>query len=58
MPYAVSGDGIVTYKALIEFDNPELKLRPGMTASVSITYAERDDALAVPNAALRGRKRE
>jgi HlyD family secretion protein len=44
---------VVTYNAIIEFDNPELKLRPGMTASVSIIYAERNDVLAVPNAALR-----
>lgn len=44
---------VVTYNAIIEFDNPELKLRPGMTANVSIIYAERSDVLAVPNAALR-----
>lgn len=44
---------VVTYNAIIEFDNPELKLRPGMTASVSIVYAERDDVLVIPNAALR-----
>lgn len=44
---------VVTYNAIIEFDNPELKLRPGMTANVSIIYAERIDVLALPNAALR-----
>ncbi|HEY5962055.1 MAG TPA: efflux RND transporter periplasmic adaptor subunit, partial [Polyangiaceae bacterium] len=44
---------VVTYNAIIEFDNPELKLRPDMTANASIVFAERADALAVPNAALR-----
>ncbi|HMA94670.1 MAG TPA: efflux RND transporter periplasmic adaptor subunit [Polyangiaceae bacterium] len=44
---------VVTYNAIIEFDNPEFKLRPGMTASVSIVYAERNDVLVIPNAALR-----
>jgi HlyD family secretion protein len=50
---ATTVQNVVTYNAIIEFDNPELKLRPGMTASVSITYSERNDVLAVPNAALR-----
>jgi HlyD family secretion protein len=50
---ATTVQNVVTYNAIIEFDNPELKLRPGMTASVSIIYAERDNILAVPNAALR-----
>lgn len=50
---ATTVQNVVTYNAIIEFDNPELKLRPGMTASVSIIYSERDDVLAVPNAALR-----
>jgi HlyD family secretion protein len=36
-------------------ENPELKLRPGMTANVTFVYAEKDDALRVPNAALRFR---
>ncbi len=46
---------VVTYNAVIDADNPNLKLRPGMTATVSITYAERDDALTISNAALRFR---
>jgi HlyD family secretion protein len=50
---ATTVQNVVTYNAIIEFDNPELKLRPGMTASVSITYSERNDVLAIPNAALR-----
>lgn len=44
---------VVTYEAVLEVDNPELKLRPGMTASVKIDTAEARDALRAPNAALR-----
>ena len=44
---------VVTYEAVLTVDNPDLALRPGMTASVKITTAAVDDALAVPNAALR-----
>jgi HlyD family secretion protein len=44
---------VVTYDAVLEVDNPELKLRPGMTASVRITTAEANDVLRVPNGALR-----
>jgi len=44
---------VVTYEAVLEVDNPELLLRPGMTASVKIRTAEAADALHVPNAALR-----
>jgi HlyD family secretion protein len=46
---------VVTYDAVIDVDNGDLKLRPGMTANVTITYAQRDEVLAVPNAALRFR---
>ncbi|HSQ62804.1 MAG TPA: efflux RND transporter periplasmic adaptor subunit [Polyangiaceae bacterium] len=46
---------VVTYDAVIKVDNDDLKLRPGMTANVTIIWAERDQALAVPNAALRFR---
>lgn len=45
--------GVVTYAAIVEVENPELKLRPGMTATVTIRSAEAKDALRVPNAALR-----
>jgi HlyD family secretion protein len=44
---------VVTYDAVIDVDNPELKLRPGMTANVTFVYAEKDDILKIPNAALR-----
>ncbi len=44
---------VVTYEAVLEVDNPELLLRPGMTASVKVRTAEANDVLQVPNAALR-----
>jgi HlyD family secretion protein len=44
---------VVTYDAVIDVDNPEQILMPGMTAYVSIAVAERKDALLLPNAALR-----
>lgn len=45
--------GVVTYAAVIEVDNPEVKLRPGMTATVSIRSAEARGVRRLPNAALR-----
>jgi HlyD family secretion protein len=44
---------VVTYDAVIDVDNPELKLRPGMTANVTFVPAEKNDVLRVPNAAMR-----
>ena len=44
---------VVTYDVVINVDNPEQILLPGMTAYVSIAVAERKDVLLVPNAALR-----
>jgi len=44
---------VVTYPAVIDAPNPDRKLRQGMTASVNITSARKDDALRVSNAALR-----
>lgn len=46
---------VVTYDAVIDVDNPELRLKPGMTANVTFVIARRDDVLRVPNAALRFR---
>ncbi|TWT40432.1 Macrolide export protein MacA [Phycisphaerae bacterium RAS1] len=46
-------DNVVTYTTLIDVDNSELLLRPGMTATVMFEVARVDDALQVPNAALR-----
>jgi HlyD family secretion protein len=45
--------GVVTYKAVLDIDNSELLLRPGMTATATIKVMEVGDALLVPNAALR-----
>jgi HlyD family secretion protein len=44
---------VVTYDAVIDVDNSELKLKPGMTANVTFVYAEKKDVLKVANAALR-----
>jgi len=44
---------VVTYPAVIDAPNPDRKLRQGMTASVNITSARKDEALRVANAALR-----
>ncbi|MES1982577.1 MAG: efflux RND transporter periplasmic adaptor subunit [Pseudomonadota bacterium] len=46
---------VVTYDVVVAVDNPDQILMPGMTAYVSITVAQRPDALLVPNAALRFR---
>ena len=46
---------VVTYAAIITAANPELMLKPGMTASVTVETDRRDDVLRVPNAALRFR---
>jgi HlyD family secretion protein len=44
---------VVTYDTVIGVTNADLKLKPGMTATVSIITAERTNALKIPNAALR-----
>lgn len=53
---------VVTYNVIIGIENPEMKLKPGMTANITITIDQRDNALKVANAALRytppGMKRE
>ncbi len=46
-------DGVVTYKAVLKVDNSNMALRPGMTATASITVNKRENALLIPNAALR-----
>lgn len=45
--------GVVTYEALLSVDNSDLALRPGMTATATITTATRTGAVMVPYAALR-----
>jgi HlyD family secretion protein len=45
--------GVVTYDAVIDVDNTDKSLRPGMTANVTFVLAEVSDAIKIPNAALR-----
>lgn len=49
---------VVTYAAIISAPNPELRLKPGLTANVTIEVARREDVLRVPAAALRLRPAE
>jgi HlyD family secretion protein len=46
-------DGVVSYLTVLQVDNSDLSLRPGMTATAEITTTKRDNALLIPNAALR-----
>ena len=46
---------VVTYATVIDAPNPELKLKPGMTATVTVEVARRDNVTRIPNAALRFR---
>ncbi len=48
-------NGVVTYATVIAVDNPALELRPGMTATITVSTRHRAAVLAVPNAALRFR---
>lgn len=45
--------GVVTYDAVIDVENPDKSLRPGMTANVTFVLAQVADAVKIPNAALR-----
>src|SRR2546430_12392853 len=44
---------VVTYNVVIDVKNPEQKLKPGMTANLTITIDERNNVLKVPNSSLR-----
>lgn len=52
---AITNQNVINYDCVIGVNNSDLKLLPGMTANVSIVIAERDNALKIPNAALRFR---
>src|SRR5205814_1660720 len=54
----ITVQNVVTYDTVIAVNNDELKLKPGMTANVSIIVAHRDEALKISNAALRFRMPE
>ena len=51
----ITVQNVVTYDVVITVDNQDLKLKPGMTANVSIIVANKSDVLKIPNAALRFR---
>lgn len=44
---------VVTYNVVISVDNSDLKLKPGMTANITMTVEQRENVLRVPNSALR-----
>ncbi|MYN64094.1 MAG: efflux RND transporter periplasmic adaptor subunit, partial [Acidobacteria bacterium] len=46
---------VVTYATVIDAPNPELKLKPGMTATVTVEVARRENVTRIPNSALRFR---
>lgn len=50
---ATTVQNVVTYTTVVDFDNPEMKLFPGMTAYVTIPVAQATDVVKVPNGALR-----
>jgi HlyD family secretion protein len=50
---ATTVQNVVTYNTVIDFDNPDLKLFPGMTAYITIPVASAKNVLSVPNGALR-----
>ncbi len=51
----ITVNNVVTYDTVISVTNADYKLKPGMTANVSIIVAQREDALKIPNVALRFR---
>ena len=51
----ITVQNVVTYAVIVKVDNPGLKLKPGMTANVSIVIDDKKDILRIPNAALRVR---
>ncbi len=54
----ITVQNVVTYDTVIGVSNPDLKLKPGMTANVSIIVAQKDDVVQIKNAALRYRPAE
>src|SRR4029077_3229069 len=50
---ATTVQNVVTYNTIIDFNNPDLKLFPGMTAYITLPVADAPNALRVPNGALR-----
>ena len=50
---STSSETVVTYEVVITADNPDLKLKPRLTANVTIYTDTRDNVITVPNKALR-----
>ena len=50
---ATTVQNVVTYTTIVDFDNPDMKLFPGMTAYVTVPVATANDVVKVPNGALR-----
>jgi HlyD family secretion protein len=50
---ATTIQNVVTYNTMVAFDNPDLRLFPGMTAYISIPVAEAKNVVKIPNGALR-----
>ncbi len=55
---ATTVQNVVTYDVVVSVENPDLKLKPGMTANVSLIVAQRENAVKIANAALRFRPPE
>lgn len=53
-----TNQNVVSYTTIIDVNNDDLKLRPGMTANASVITAQKENVLRVPNAALRFRPPE
>src|SRR6266700_2697224 len=51
----ITNQNVVTYTTVVEVDNKDLKLRPGMTANATIITAQRTNILHIPNSSLRFR---
>lgn len=49
----VTVQNVVTYDVVIRVDNPDFRLKPGMTANASIITAHKDNVIKIPNAAMR-----
>ncbi|MBI4654452.1 MAG: efflux RND transporter periplasmic adaptor subunit [Nitrospirae bacterium] len=49
----ITVQNVVTYDVVVKVDNSELKLKPGMTANISIIVSAKKDVLKIPNATLR-----
>lgn len=54
----ITVQNVVTYDVVVKVANPDVKLKPGMTANVSIIISGKDNVLKIPNAALRFRMTE